>query len=135
MPIFDKTMSLLGQTLDLRAARHRVIAANIANEETPGYRAKELHFLDALSSAVRGGQEARLAVTDPRHLGPRGNVLEGVKGKLADIPTADLPLDANSVNLEFEMAKLADNGINYNGAAAIMSIRFRQLLDVVRNLR
>ncbi len=135
MKIFDKTMSLLQQTLDLRAARHKVIASNIANEETPGYRAKELQFLEALSSAVRGEQGARLQVTNPRHLGPRGTLVEGVRGTIADIPATDLPMDANSVSLEFEMAKLADNGINYNAAAAIASIRFRQLLGAIRDVR
>lgn len=135
MKIFDKTMSLLQQTLDLRAARHRVIASNIANEETPGYRAKELQFLETLSSAVHGTPGGRLLVTNSRHLGPRGNAVEGVRGHLTEIPAADLSLDANSVNLEHEMAKLSDNGINYNGAATIMSIRFRQLLDVMRDGR
>lgn len=135
MKIFDRTMSLLQQTLDLRAARHKVIASNIANEETPGYRAKELQFLDALSSAVQGEQAARLLVTNPHHLGPRGNGVEGVRGTIADIPAADLPLDANSVSLEFEMAKLADNGINYNAAAAIASIRLRQLLGAIKDAR
>jgi flagellar basal-body rod protein FlgB len=135
MNIFDRTMSLLQQTLDLRAARHQVIASNIANEETPGYRAKELQFLDALSSAIRGEQGGRLLVTNPRHLGPRGSAVEGVRGTITEIPAADLPLDANTVSLELEMAKLADNGINYNGAATIMSIRLRQLLDAVRDAR
>ena len=54
MTIFDRTMQLLHRTLDLRQARQRVIASNIANEETPGYRATELNFQDSLQAAQRG---------------------------------------------------------------------------------
>ncbi|MEW6542350.1 MAG: flagellar basal body rod protein FlgB [Nitrospirota bacterium] len=135
MRIFDKTMNLLEQTLDLRAARHKVIATNIANEETPGYRAKELHFLEALSAAVRRKPAGGLTGTNPRHFGGRAEGVPRVAGRVEDLPAPELPLDANSVNLEFEMAKLADNGINYNTSAAILSVRIKQLLDVIRESR
>ena len=51
MTIFDRTMQLLSRSLDLRGARQQVIAANIANEETPKYRAKDLNFGQALANA------------------------------------------------------------------------------------
>ena len=54
MTIFDRTMRLLERTLDLRSTRQRVIASNIANEETPRYRATDLKFTDALAHANRG---------------------------------------------------------------------------------
>ena len=132
MQIFDKTMQLLEQNLDLRAARHRVIASNVANEETPGYRAKELQFLDALAAATHGKSGATLATTDVRHMGVQGQTGERVHGKLVELPSPELPLDANSVNLDMEMAKLGDNAVNYNAAATIVSMRFRQLIDAIR---
>jgi flagellar basal-body rod protein FlgB len=136
MRIFDQTMSLLEKALDLRGSRHQVIAANIANEETPGYRAKELRFLDTLASAVHGRDGVALRVTDIRHLGPRGeNGIARVAGKLADVPTGDLPLDANSVNLELEMAKLSDNAMHYSTASQIVALRYRQLLSAIRDSR
>jgi flagellar basal-body rod protein FlgB len=135
MTIFDRTMTLLEHVLDLRAARHRIIASNIANEETPGYRAKELDFQDALASAVRQPPGGGLLATHARHFGQRSDAGMQVAGRLVELPAGELPLDANSVNLELEMAKLADNGLNYNTAATIMAIRFRQLLDAVRGMR
>jgi len=135
MHIFDRTMQLLEQTLDLRAARHRVIASNIANEETPGYRAKELHFLDALASAVHDKGQAKLMTTNARHLGMHGQMGNPVQGKLVELPSPELPLDANSVNLDMEMAKLGDNAINYNASTTILSVRFKQLLDVIRGVQ
>ena len=136
MRIFDDTMSLLEKALDLRGSRHQVISANIANEETPGYRAKELRFLDALTSAARGKGGVALRVTDVRHLGPRGDgAIDRVSGKIADVPSGDLPLDANSVNLELEMAKLSDNAMHYSSATSIVALRYRQLLTAIRESR
>lgn len=135
MTIFDRTMQLLHRTLDLREARQRVIASNIANEETPGYRATELNFQDSLQAAQRGKGFVSLAVTQGRHLGPRGDSVQQVTGKLGAVPAGDIPLDANTVNIELEMAKMSDNAMQYNSAASIMAIRFRHLMSAIREGR
>ena len=135
MTIFDHTMQLLHRTLDLRQARQRVIASNIANEETPGYRATDLNFLDSLQAAHRGRGPVTLAVTQDQHIGPRGGSMQQVMGELGPVPAGDLPLDANSVNIELEMAKMSDNAMQYNSAASIMAIRFRQLMGAIREGR
>lgn len=135
MTIFDRTMQLVQRTLDLRQARQRVIASNIANEETPGYRATELNFQDSLQAAQRGSGLVTLAVTQGRHIGPRGDSFQQVTGKLGAVPTGDLPLDANSVNIELEMAKMSDNAMQYNSAASIMAIQFRHLMSAIREGR
>lgn len=135
MTIFDRTMQLLHRTLDLRQARQRVIASNIANEETPSYRATDLNFQDSLQAAHRGRGLVTLAVTQGRHIGPRGDSFQQVVGKLGPVPAGDLPLDANSVNIELEMAKMSDNAMQYNSAAAIMAIRFRQLMSAIHDAR
>jgi flagellar basal-body rod protein FlgB len=135
MTIFDRTMQLLHRTMDLRQARQRVIASNIANEETPGYRATELNFQDSLQAAHRGRGLVSLAVTQGQHIGPRGNPVQQVMGKLGSVPAGDIPLDANSVNIELEMAKMSENAMLYNSAASIMAIRFRQLMGAIREGR
>jgi flagellar basal-body rod protein FlgB len=136
MRIFDQTIQLLERTLDLRSARQRVIASNLANEETPGYRASELNFMDQLRSAHQGRLPVVLAATQPRHFGlhePQG--VQAIAGKLNEVPAGDLPLDANSVNLELEMAKLSDNAMQYNTAATILAKKFHGLLNVIREGR
>ncbi len=133
--LFDRTILLLERVLDLRAAWHQVIASNIANEETPGYRAKELPFREALAAAARGELAGRLLVTHSRHLRPgEGGASPGAV-RLADASAGATGLDANTVNLEVEMAKLTDNAMQYNAAAAIVAMRFQQLLAVIREAR
>ena len=136
MTIFDHTMQLLQRNMDLRSARQRVISSNLANEETPGYRASDLNFMDQLKSAQQGHLPVTLAVTQSSHIGPRGpQGVQAVTGTLSEVPAGDLPLDANSVNLELEMAKLSDNAMQYNAAASITAMRFRQLLSAIRDAR
>lgn len=136
MTIFDRTMRLLERTLDLRSGRQRVIASNLANEETPGYRASELTFMDQLQSAHKGRLPIVLAATQPRHFGLTGaEGVQAVTGKLNEVPAGDLPLDANSVNLELEMAKLSENVMQYNAAATILAKKFNGLLNAIREGR
>mgnify|MGYP001615255502 CR=1 FL=1 len=135
MTIFDRTMQLLHRTLDLREARQRVIASNIANEETPGYRAADLNFQDSLQAAQRGKGLVTLSVTQGRHIGPRGDSVQQAMGKLGPVPAGDLPLDANSVNIELEMAKMSDNAMQYNAAADLLARKFRGLLNAIREGR
>lgn len=136
MNIIDSTMQLLHRNMDLRSARQRVISSNLANEETPGYRASDLQFVEQLQAAHKGRFPLTLAVTQGQHFGPRGaQGYQTVTGKLAEVPAGDLPLDANSVNLELEMAKLSDNAMQYNAAATITAMRFHQLLSAIRDAR
>lgn len=135
MTIFDGTMRLIQQALDRSAARQRVIASNIANEETPGYRAKELYFRDALAGAAGARPPISLVRTHRQHIGRGDDGMSLAVGKVAEVPADDLPLDANSVNLDLEMAKLSDNAMRYNTAATILAQRVRQLFSAIREGR
>jgi flagellar basal-body rod protein FlgB len=135
MTIFDKTMQVLEKTLDLRSARQRVIASNIANEETPRYRAADLNFVEALASASRGRPPVTLTATHQAHFGVNGDGIQRVVGRVEEVPAGDLPLDANTVNLELEMAKMSDNAMHYNTMTTMIAMRLRQVLSAIREGR
>jgi flagellar basal-body rod protein FlgB len=130
MNIF-RAVERMGAVLDLRAAQHRVISSNIANEETPGYRAKEVNFKDTLAAVRQDAKSVTMHITNNRHL-MLPSITTQVSGRIAEVPAADLPLDANSVNLDLEMAKLSDNAMQYNATAELLARRFRGLLRVIR---
>src|SRR5690348_3859837 len=85
MTIFDRTMGLLERAMDLRGARQRVIASNVANEETPGYRAKDLQFKDALSHASKGAMAVQVRSTHPGHIAIGGGSAQ-VRGRITEVP-------------------------------------------------
>ena len=131
MNIFGGATGLMKQVLELRAAQHRIIASNIANEETPGYRAKELRFTEALVAA-RSAQPVTIHVSHSNHLSVPSS---GIEGYISTLPAGDLPLDANSVNIDLEMAKLSNNAMSYNMTAELIARKFRGLLNVIREGR
>ncbi|MFO0775871.1 MAG: flagellar basal body rod protein FlgB [Nitrospiraceae bacterium] len=135
MKIFDGTMRLLERTLDMRSARHQVIASNVANEETPHFRAKDMEFQDALAAAHNNTPGVTLVATHARHVGVGGDAVGRVTAKVSEMPAPDVPLDANTVNLEFEMAKLSDNAMHYNTAASVVAKKFQSLITAIREGR
>jgi flagellar basal-body rod protein FlgB len=131
--IFDRDFTLLERSLDFRARRNGVLAGNVANIETPGYKAKDLVFEKALGEALKSHEPSPLNVTNPRHLdGRTATPLSRVQPRLIQSANAVGSVDGNSVDLEREMAKLAENQIAYQSLAQMISHKFLQMRIVIR---
>ncbi len=65
--LFDKTTQALGSSINFRLLRQNTTAANIANAETPGYKAKKMDFEQALSRAVDISGLGKMSVDNPDH--------------------------------------------------------------------
>jgi flagellar basal-body rod protein FlgB len=124
MKIFDTTLTRLEEALDVRLVEHNVLAGNIANADTPGYRPKELDFSQAMAAAEQSTASNGLATTDRRHLGSGG----GAAGESSRSTAAATMLvregagtspsmDGNEVDLDRTMAGLAENGLQYGASA------------------
>jgi len=130
MEIFNKTIGVLEEALNIRSEKNRVIASNIANQDTPGYRAKELNFRDSLKSAADPDSPTlSMTQTNASHLGLRPAGQEPLQP--VEIPGTSKRLDGNSVDPEMEMAKLAENQILYNASIQFISDRFKQLQTAI----
>ncbi len=108
--LFDPTVRLLEKVAAYRVARQEVVASNLANNETPGYTAKEVPFETWLSRAAPGGSVVP-AATHPRHIG----VPPGAGSVPPPIESEGDPrrVDGNNVVLEKEMTKMAENTVGY----------------------
>ncbi|MDH4224512.1 MAG: flagellar basal body rod protein FlgB [Deltaproteobacteria bacterium] len=130
--LFDTRLSLLQKSLDLRSARNNLLASNIANAETPGYKARDLVFEKALGEAMQSQTPGPLQVTDRRHLDGRQPLpVEMVNGEMIQSGNPVGSLDDNSVNLETEMAKLGENQVSYNALTRMMNYKFNLLKTVL----
>lgn len=123
MPIsmFDSTIDALSNALAVYQRRHQVISSNIANVETPGYRAKDVDFQRALKDAFDGGNQA---LAD----GPREPVA------IIDDMSAPQRTDGNTVDIDLQMAKLSANTGRYDVLAKVLAKQFgllRQAIDGV----
>ncbi len=110
----DDMLNFNTQALRIREQRQQVLASNIANADTPNYKARDLDFKAALQGALQGTPAAggtTLATTAPGHLA--GNPgLTAEAGLLYRTP-AQGSVDGNTVNIDAERAAFADNAIHY----------------------
>lgn len=106
--------AFLDNLLDLRQRRQEVIAANVANADTPGYKARRMDFEDVLKESFPASGELPMARTSGQHLPtPYAGPWEG---EVHEVETPIPKGDRNSVDLEQEMARQSANQLLYNYA-------------------
>ena len=127
----DSALSFQQQALGLRAYRQQVLADNIANSDTPNYKARDVDFASALKEAVagRGGASLPLATTAARHLpgiasvGPAPLRYRGV---------TQASVDGNSVDMDTERAQFADNALRYEAGLTFLSGQIKMLTAAIQ---
>ena len=119
---WDSGTHLYERALDVRSAIHETIASNMANEETPGYKARHLPFPETFSAVLRGESSLGSVMTNSRHigLGSNGNGIFHHTIK-EDVGAG---LDENTVNLEKEMTLMAENTLLYMAVSQFLDGRF-----------
>ena len=126
MKLFDTTLTRLQESLDVRLVEHNVLAGNIANSDTPGYRPKELDFSQAMAAAQQSAAAEGMISTDARHMGPTGAVADAGQASRAMVAATELvhqgsgtspSIDGNQVDIDRTMAGLAENSLQYGASA------------------
>ncbi|MCX7904167.1 MAG: flagellar basal body rod protein FlgB [Caloramator sp.] len=110
--IDELSYMMLKKSLDATSARGRVIAHNIANVNTKGYKAFRVVFEDKLRNILKG-ESLSLKVTNDKHLDD-GSSIENLNYDLKKDNSSSMRLDGNNVDIDNEMANLAANAILYN---------------------
>lgn len=119
--IFDKTTDALGSSINFRSLRQNVTAANIANAETPGYKAKVVDFEDALARAIdlEGWNKEATSSEDHMLIGP--GAISHARADVYDNPDVNVSNDGNTVDMERELATLQENSILYKAALSLIN--------------
>ena len=103
--MLDRITDSLERYMDLLSMRQKVVASNIANADTPGYKTKDLDFQSQFQSAM-----------------------EGIAPKPGEVPGLNIKSDGNNVNLDREARLLAENALRFNLASSLM----REQLHLVK---
>ncbi|MEB3298237.1 MAG: flagellar basal body rod protein FlgB [Candidatus Sericytochromatia bacterium] len=129
--LFGKKTAIFEAALHGLQERGEAIAENLANVDTPGYKARRVAFEEQLRF-VRGQRPAELAATTPAHfrLGPK-SAYEVRPAETRD-GSSTLRNDGNNVDIDVEMTALAKNQISYNYAAELTKRQFEGLKSVIR---
>ncbi|NLV37444.1 MAG: flagellar basal body rod protein FlgB [Clostridiaceae bacterium] len=136
--MFEKLTShlrLREKTLDATWARNEVIAQNIANVDTPGYKKSSVTFEEHLDSAM-DSRGFRGNTTDDRHIPIGKTDVEKVNIRVTrDYKNLSTRLDENNVDVETEMASLAKNNIRYNTLIQSVSNSYQTIKSVINGGR
>jgi flagellar basal-body rod protein FlgB len=130
--IFGGTITTLEKSLNLRSIQNRALASNIANMDTPNYKAVELDVAEKMSPKKGLVPGLKLVRTHADHLQIRNYRSDSIKLK-AVTPTAyNLRGDGNTVDIDRTMGKLAENTLLYNAAAQLISKKLKGLSKVIK---
>lgn len=110
--IDEISYSLIKRSLDASAERSRVIAHNIANVNTKGYKASRVIFEDKLNDVINNNALG-LTVTNERHIND-GSSTSNITYETVKDNSTSMKLDGNNVDIDKEMTGMATNTILYN---------------------
>ena len=117
-----------GEALKLRGQRASVLATNLANAETPGYKARDFDFNQVLAKRV--GNEAGLTTTSRAHITATSQPLGALvmRYRMMSQPS----LDGNTVDIQKERAEFMQNSMRYQASLRFLNGRIRGLMTAIR---
>ncbi|RJQ45398.1 MAG: flagellar basal body rod protein FlgB [Nitrospiraceae bacterium] len=116
----DKGFRVLQKIVQAANVRQKVISSNIANSDTPGYKAKDVKFDNLL------GKEMKMAATNSKHLGGSGNM----SGK-TEVEENLSWEDRNNVELNVEVAKMTENALLHDTAVTILTTKIKMFKNAI----
>jgi flagellar basal-body rod protein FlgB len=125
----DTYLGVHANALKLQSKRMEVLAENLANADTPNYKARDIDFRAAMASA--GGTDAtvKLATTNPSHVStdPTTDASAALKYRVPLAPS----LDGNTVDSQQEQSAFADNTVRYQATLTFLSSAFKGLMTAI----
>ena len=128
----DSALSFQQQALGLRAYRQQVLAGNIANADTPNYKARDFDFRTTLQAAVAGRNEGSVSIsrTNSAHL---GGTAGAAPVRLMYRTPAQASADGNTVEMDVERAQFSENAIQYEAGVTFINHQLKMLMSAVQS--
>ena len=134
MPNIEQSLGIHEQALKLRAYRMELISSNLANADTPNYKAKDINFNELLSSYKSNGEmQGRASVmstSNPRHLGgaQSGGDMVDAQYRVSNQPS----IDGNTVDTQIEKSAMMENSVHYQATLTFINGRLSTLTKALR---
>jgi len=125
---FDDAFGIHERALLLRSQRAEVLAANLANADTPGYKARDIDFKSMLASEVNTA--ARVRTTSPMHIQPDRDLVPA--SELLYRTPMQPSLDGNTVDTEREHTAFSANAIEYQASLTFISDKIGAIRKALR---
>lgn len=118
------------QALQLRARRNEVLAGNIANADTPNYKARDIDFAAAM--ATQQGEQLALIRTRAGHIGNGADAAAANAAELKYRVPMQPAVDGNTVETDIEQAAYAENVIGYQASLTFINRKIRGLQTAIK---
>jgi flagellar basal-body rod protein FlgB len=128
LKLFSNTINSLEQALNYSSLKQQVISQNIANAETPNYKAKDVSFKSILQNEL--SQNFTTYRTDQRHIDFSDN--SATQSAIVVRPNVQYNNNGNSVDIDQEMSDLAKNQIYYDALVEQENNKFAAIQNVIR---
>ncbi|MGF2615642.1 flagellar basal body rod protein FlgB [Rossellomorea vietnamensis] len=125
MNLFSNTIQSLENGLNYSSAKQKMISQNIANVDTPNYKAQSVSFKDQLSESISSMQAIR---TNPKHFEFSSG---GANGFALNAKPFQYNHNGNSVDIDKEMAEMANNQIYFNALSDRLNGKFNSMKTVI----
>ncbi|MDP1997879.1 MAG: flagellar basal body rod protein FlgB [Gallionella sp.] len=128
----DDALRFQQTALSLRAGRQELLASNIANADTPNYKARDVNFASALQNALAGTAAGLPTVkTSSMHL--EGNSGASILGAPVMYRKPVQPsADGNTVDMDVERAQFADNALRYEASVMFVNAKLKGILAAIQ---
>lgn len=132
MSSLEQHLSIYSQAMNLRTQRHQVLASNIANADTPNYKARDFSFDKAMQNAMagRGNGSIALATTASGH--QRGSGMAGA-ATLQFRTETQSAADGNTVDMDVERSQIAENALQYQIVSQFISDKLKGIRSALAN--
>lgn len=131
---FHNALGMRESALTIRAERAGVLASNLANADTPGYKAKDIDFAQALKNKMASGGHSGMRMTDHQHMNLRGGNSVGSKGSSEQMyrMSSQPSIDGNSVEEQVEHAEFMKNSLEFQTAFTLLNSSFAGLRKAIK---
>lgn len=128
---FDSALGIHADALRIRSQRAELLATNMANADTPNYKARDIDFRAALSAAT-GGQPSQLKTTHPGHVNMHGSSVNNLMPPVQYRIAMQDSLDGNTVDEQVEQAQFMQNAIQYQASLEFLGGKFTSITKALR---
>ncbi|MEW6057827.1 MAG: flagellar basal body rod protein FlgB [Bdellovibrionota bacterium] len=116
--LFDSTIGGLNAAMNFQLIRQNVVSSNIANADTPGYKAQKVEFEDALRNALEISGRLKMEASSPEHFSKADP--GHIDPEIYDNPNGIVNLDGNTVDRNAEQVAMAETQIQYSAASEML---------------
>ena len=125
---FDNALGVHPKALQLRATRAEILANNLANADTPGFKARDINFQAVLQGELDQSQSLAVKRTHQGHLAGQGQQQDSLKYRNPMQPS----IDGNTVDSQLEQALFTRNAMSYNSSFEFLNSKLTGLAGAIR---